>query len=52
MNLRSQEIMQGENFPDAVLFVDGHLQCYYGRKKVGQTCSSSKNRVVKAVSDY
>jgi len=26
MNLRSQEIMQGENFPDAVLFVDGHVR--------------------------
>ena len=52
MNLRSKEIMQGENFPDAVLFVDGHVQCYHGKKKVGQTWSSSKNRVVKAVSDY
>ena len=52
MNLRSKEIMQGENFPDAVLFVDGHVQCYHGKKKVGQTWSSSKNRVVKAQSDY
>ena len=52
MNLRSKEIMKGENFPDAVLFVDGHVQCYHGQKKVGQTWSSSKNRVVKAVSDY
>ena len=52
MNLRSEEIMQGENFPDAVLFVDGHVQCYHGKKKVGQTWSTSKNRVVKAVSDY
>ncbi len=52
MNLRSKEIMQGENFPDAILFVDGHVQCYHGKKKVGQTWSSSKNRVVKAVSDY
>ena len=52
MNLRSKEIMNGENFPDAVLFVDGHVQCYHGKKKVGQTWSSSKNRVVKAVSDY
>lgn len=52
MNLRSREIMQGENFPDAILFVDGHVQCYHGKKKVGQTWSSSKNRVVKAVSDY
>jgi transposase len=52
MNLRSKEIMQGENFPDAVLFVDGHVQCYHGQKKVGQTWSSSKNRVVKGMSDY
>ena len=52
MNLRSKEIMQRENFPDAILFVDGHVQCYHGKKKVGQTWSSSKNRVVKAVSDY
>ena len=52
MNLRSKEIMQGEIFPDAVLFVDAHVQCYHGKKKVGQTWSSSKNRVVKAVSDY
>ena len=52
MNLRSKEIMQGENFPDAILFVDGHVQRYHGKKKVGQTWSSSKNRVVKAVSDY
>ncbi len=52
MNLRSKEIMQGESFPDAILFVDGHVQCYHGKKKVGQTWSSSKNRVVKAVSDY
>ena len=52
MNLRSKEIMQGDNFPDAILFVDGHVQCYHGKKKVGQTWSSSKNRVVKAVSDY
>lgn len=52
MNLRSKEIMQGEAFPDAVLLVDGHVQCYSGGKKVGKTWSTSKNRVVKGATDY
>ena len=52
MNLRSQQIMDGKNFPDAVLLVDGHVQCYHGKRKIGKTWSASKNKVVKATSDY
>ena len=52
MNLRSRDIMNGEDFPDAVLLIDGHVQCYYGGKKVGKTFSNSKSKVVKGATDY
>lgn len=38
--------------PDAVLYVDGHVKCYYGNGTVGKTFSTAKNRVVKGETDY
>lgn len=52
MNLRSKEIMSGDILADAVLYVDGHVMCYHGGKKVGKTFSNNKNQVVKGVTDY
>jgi len=52
MNLRSKEIMNGEAMPDAVLYIDGHVMCYNGGKKIGKTFSNNKNQVVKGATDY
>ena len=52
MNLVARDLMAGEDLPGAVLYVDGHVQCFYGKEKVGQVFSTSKNRVVKGSTDY
>lgn len=52
MNLRSKEMVAGNILLDAVLYVDGHVMCYHGDKKVGKTFSNNKNQVVKGVTDY
>jgi hypothetical protein len=38
--------------PDAILYVDGHVQCYYGKRKLGKTFSTTRNRALKATTDY
>jgi len=38
--------------PLAVLYVDGHVYSYSGKLKISKTFSSSKNRVVKGMTDY
>ena len=38
--------------PLAVLYVDGHVYSYSGNLKISKTFSSSKNRVVKGMTDY
>jgi hypothetical protein len=52
MNLRAKELMAGSSHPEAVLYVDGHVQCYYGGSKIGKVFSTSKQRVVKGGTDY
>ena len=37
---------------DAFLYTDGHVQCYYGKKKVGKVFSNNKKKVVKGTTDY
>lgn len=37
---------------DAFLYTDGHVQCYYGKKKVGKVFSNNKKKVVKGSTDY
>ena len=34
-----------------ILYIDGHVQCYSGTFKIGQTWSATRNRVVKARTD-
>lgn len=38
--------------PDAVLYIDGHVQCYYGKGRLGKTFSTSRHCVVKGSTDY
>ncbi len=52
MNLLAKERLQGTGQPAGVLFVDGHVQCYYGKSKVGKVFSSTKSRVVRGNTDY
>ena len=52
MNLLAKERLQGKGLPDGVLFVDGHVQCYYGKSKVGEVYSATKSKVVKGNTDY
>lgn len=52
MNLRAKELMAGSSLPEAVLYVDGHVQCYYGSSKIGKVYSTSKQRVIKGGTDY
>ena len=52
MNLRAKDLMAGSSHPEAVLYVDGHVQCYYGGSKIGKVFSTSKQRVVKGGTDY
>jgi hypothetical protein len=34
-----------------ILYLDGHVQCYHGRFKIGQTWSATRNRTVKGRTD-
>jgi transposase len=52
MNLLGKERVEEANLPDAVLYLDGHVQCYYGKGKLGKTFSTTKNRALKANTDY
>ncbi len=52
MNLLGKERFEEANLPDAVLYVDGHVQCYYGKGKLGKTFSTTRNRALKANTDY
>lgn len=38
--------------PDAVLFVDGHVKCYYGKGRLGKTFSTALNSIVAGCTDY
>jgi len=48
----AKEKLKALNAVDAFLYVDGHVQCYYGKKKVGKVFSNSKKKVVKGATDY
>ena len=37
---------------DIILYTDGHIKHYYGKKKLGKSFSTSANRVVKGSTDY
>ena len=52
MNLLGQERFEEATLPDAILYVDGHVQCYYGKRKLGKTFSTTRNRALKATTDY
>ncbi len=52
MNLLGQKRFEEFSMPDAVLYVDGHVQCYYGTRKLGKTFSTIRNRALKANTDY
>ena len=52
MTLLGKKRFEETKFPDAVLYVDGHVQCYYGKRKLGKTFSTTRNRALKATTDY
>lgn len=52
MRSLGEERLNETSLPEAVLYVDGHVKCYYGKGKIGKTFSTSKNRVVKGETDY
>jgi transposase len=52
MRSLGEERLAETGIPDAVLYVDGHVKCYYGNGSVGKTFSTAKNRVVKGETDY
>jgi len=52
MRCLGEERIADTGFPDAVLYVDGHVKCYYGNGNVGKTFSTAKNKVVKGETDY
>lgn len=52
MNLLGKARFEGAQIPDAVLYVDGHVQCYYGKGRLGKTFSTSRNCVVSGITDY
>jgi transposase-like protein len=52
MNLLGQKKFEEANLPDAVLYIDGHVQCYYGKGNLGKSFSTTRNRALKANTDY
>ena len=52
MRSLGEERINEAALPEAVLYVDGHVKCYYGKGKIAKTFSTSKNRVVKGETDY
>ena len=52
MNLLGKARFEGARVPDAVLYVDGHVECYYGKGRLGKTFSTSCNCVVVGITDY
>ena len=52
MHLLGKERINALNDPSAVLYVDGHVISYYGKKKFGKTFSTSKNKVSAASTEY
>ncbi len=52
MNLVGQDRVAGLPLLEAFLYVDGHVQCYYGIGKLGKTFSTSRNQVVSGLTDY
>ena len=52
MNLLGKARFEGGRVPDAVLYIDGHVQCYYGKGRLGKTFSTSRNCVVSGMTDY
>ncbi len=47
--------LEGQTAPTGdqleILYLDGHVQCYYGGFKIGQTWSATRNRTVKGRTD-
>ena len=43
---------ESSNSTDIVLYTDGHIKHYHGKKKLGKSFSTSANRVVKGSTDY
>ena len=52
MTLLGKKRFEEATLPDAILYVDGHVHCYYGKGKLGKTFSSTRNRAFKATTDY
>ena len=52
MSLLGKARFEGAQVPDAVLYVDGHVQCYYGKGRLGKSFSTSRNCVVSGITDY
>ena len=52
MTLLGKNRFEEAALPDAILYVDGHVQCYYGKRKLGKTFSTTRNRALKATTDY
>ena len=52
MNLLGKARFEGARAPDAVLYVDGHVECYYGKGRLGKTFSTSRSCVVSGITDY
>ena len=52
MDLLGKKRFEEATLPDAILYVDGHVQCYYGKRKLGKTFSTTRNRALKATTDY
>ena len=52
MNDLAIEKMSVTDEVDAFLYTDGHVQCYYGKKKVGKVFSNNKKKVVRGNTDY
>ncbi len=52
MTLLGKKRFAEATLPDAILYIDGHVQCYYGKRKLGKTFSTTRNRALKATTDY
>ena len=45
-------VEESSNSTDIILYTDGHIKHYHGKKKLGKSFSTSANRVVKGSTDY
>ena len=52
MMLLGKTRFENAGVPDAVLYIDGHVKCYYGPGRIGKTYSTSRNCVVAGSTDF